>query len=320
MRGSAITLAGQVTHRPDVVLASSLLDLGSFLGHARKTLGDVRVVLYMHENQLTYPLPDGARRDMGAAFINWSSMVAADRVVFNSEFHRAAWFEAVEPMLRSHPEPRHIGLVDRIREASSVLPVGVELGWVDEHASKSAPPLIIWNQRWEHDKDPDTLAWALGELAGDGLEFRVAVCGESAFGQIPPSLAGLPDVLGERLIHHGFAERPVYEGLLTEASVVVSTARHEFFGVAVVEAMAAGARPVFPNRLSYPGLVPHEMHGAVLYGNRVELVAKLAAALTSLDHGPNDASDAVRDQTTQAARRFDWRTVAPAYDDLLSSL
>ena len=314
MRGGAITLADQVVERPDVVIASSLLDVAGFLGQTRGLLSNVPVVLYMHENQLTYPLPDGARRDMGLAFLNWSSMLAADRVVFNSEFHRAAWFDALPALLRSYPEPRHLDLVEDVAATSTVLPVGVEMGWMDDAvASKPKPPLVIWNQRWEHDKDPDSLAWGLGELAREAVEFRVAVCGEPGLGETPSSLAGLPEVLGPRLIHHGFAHRPTYEALLRDSSVVVSTAKHEFFGVAVVEAMAAGARPVLPNRLSYPGLVPPETHESVLYGNRAELVAMLCAALTRDDRG-------VVNHTTQASRQFDWRLVAPDYDELLASL
>ncbi len=314
MRGGAITLAHQVTSRPDVLLASSLLDVPSFLGHARSMLGDVPVVLYMHENQLTYPIPDNARRDMGLAFINWSSMAAADVVVFNSEFHRAVWFEALPGLLGSYPEPRHLRLVAAVAGRSSVLPVGVEMDWLDEPiAPKPDPPLIVWNQRWEHDKDPDTLAWAVKELMSDDIEFRVAVCGEPSLVRVPASLSGLPGVLGERLVHYGYADRLTYKALLRESAIVVSTARHEFFGVAVVEAMAAGARPVLPNRLSYPGLIPLETHESVLYGNRAELAAMLCASLTV-------RNDPVTDQTTLAARRFDWRAVAPDYDELLAAL
>ena len=37
---------------------------------------------------------------------------------------------------------------------------------------------------------------------------------------------------------------------------MLSTARHEFFGVAVVEALLAGCLPWLPDRLSYPELLP----------------------------------------------------------------
>jgi hypothetical protein len=62
MQGSHLTLAAAVTDlaqrkgAPDVVLASSMLNLPAFLGAARETLRDAAVALYMHESQLSYPL------------------------------------------------------------------------------------------------------------------------------------------------------------------------------------------------------------------------------------------------------------------------
>ena len=37
---------------------------------------------------------------------------------------------------------------------------------------------------------------------------------------------------------------------------MLSTARHEFFGIAVAEALRAGCLPWLPARLSYPELLP----------------------------------------------------------------
>lgn len=305
MRGSAITLAEQVTERPDVVLASSLLDLPSFLSHAR--LESVPSVLYMHENQLTYPVPEGASRDRGLGFINWSSVVRADRVLFNSSYHRDAFFAAAEQMLKSLPDPTHLGLIDGCLHKSTVIPVGVDLDWIDP-AAKSEPPVIVWNQRWEHDKDPDSLVWALGELARSGVDFRAAICGEAPFGQVPESLGSLPDLLGDRLVQFGEADRGSYEAILNDASVVVSTALHEFFGIAVVEAMAAGARPVLPNRLSYPELLPPVTHGEALYETRTQLLGMLELAVRE-PHGLAGLAESMQ--------RFAWSAVIDLYDDEL---
>lgn len=307
MRGSALSLAGAIGSSPDVLLASSLLDVPAFLGHARRHLAHVPVGLYMHENQLTYPLPPGARRDTSLALVNWSSMAAADGVAFNSEFHRDSWFDALRPFLDSFPEPGHGGHVDGVLDRSTVLPVGVDMSWIPEHTQKTAPPLIMWNQRWEHDKDPDAVVVGLQRLAEIGIEFRVALCGESPHGTTPESFLALASVLGDRLVHMGYAPSEVYRGLLVEASVVISTARHEFFGVAVVEAIAAGAHPIVPNRLSYPEIV-----GAgepFLYETPAAFVDALAGAVAEPDQ-----------RLTADVRRFSWPVVAPAYDAWLASL
>ena len=49
--------------------------------------------------------------------------------------------------------------------------------------------------------------------------------------------------------------------MLSRADWVLSTASHEFFGIAVVEAMLMGCLPWLPDRLSYPELVPAQYQG-----------------------------------------------------------
>ena len=324
MRGAALTLARQVDHSPDIVLASSLLDLASFLGHTRHLLADTPVALYMHENQLTYPVPEGTKRDTSLALINWNSMAAADRVAFNSEYHQRVWFDAIRPLLSSFPGPSHSHLVDGVVRRSCVLPVGVDLAWTagsrrpraaathSDALDASPEHLIVWNQRWEHDKNPDAVARILIEVADARPATRFALCGENPHGATPQAFSELARHLGDRLEAFGHLRRIDYERLLTRATIVVSAADHEFFGVAVVEAMAAGAVPVLPKRLAYPELVDDRLP---MWTRRDEAVGLVLAVL--------DDPALWRERSAAAAqlgRRFSWLSVAPDYDDLLERL
>jgi len=312
MFGGSLSLGQQAADLdpPDVVLVSDMVDLPSFLGHAGHGYGDVRTVLYMHENQLTYPLSPTARDDLAYAYMNWSSMVRADQVCFNSQFHLDSMFQALPKFLRHFPDHRHTNLVAEVEEKSIVMPVGVDLGWVGE-SEKPEPPLIIWNQRWEYDKDPVRLFGALRRLTEKGVEFRLALCGEN-FRNVPEEFDRARPQLEDHIVHYGFAELDLYRRLLLEASVVVSTAKHEFFGIAAVEAMAAGAMPVFPDRLSYPELVPHQVHAETLYTTDDDLDRLLLAAVTEADQ-----RSGIRSIVAQAMRRFSWSKMGPLYDDTI---
>src|SRR5690242_21930973 len=58
MHGGAVTLASRflaAPHSPDLILATDMLDLTSFLALTREKSARCPCALYFHENQLTYP-------------------------------------------------------------------------------------------------------------------------------------------------------------------------------------------------------------------------------------------------------------------------
>lgn len=312
MRGSAVTLGEEVVRirsggwEPDVVVVTDMVDLPALRWFAG--LDRVPVALYLHETQLTYPDAPGAEPDVSYAFTNWLSALAADVVLFNSGYHLETFFEELPRLLRHFPDRTHEHLIDGVRAKSEVLPVGVELGWApDLPVPKPGPPLVVWNHRWEHDTGPEEFVDAAVAARSAGEEFRLALCGPR-FRQVPDALARARAELGDLVVHDGHAPVEEYRRLLVESAVVVSAARQEFFGISVVEAMAAGARPVLPDRLSYPWLIPPEFHAGVLYPEE-----GLAAALVhALGSGP--APDGLRHR----AREFSWDRLAGRYDEVFS--
>ena len=317
MQGGHVTLAPRLAdsarRRPfDAVLATSMCNVAGLLGLCRRSVAGATVALYMHENQLTFPLSEHDRVDLSYAMINWTSMVAADRVVFNSAYHRDEWFEALPGLLAGFPDHKHGRFVDQVRDKTTVVPVGADLaGIVAVPPERRERPLVLWNQRWEYDKGPDEFARAVSRLADDGLDFDVALAGER-FADEPAAFAGLRARLGDRLVHVGWAEPDEYRRLLRGADVVVSTARHEFYGLAVVEAIAAGAFPVLPNRLVYPERIPAGWHARCLYDDEPELVDRLGWAI-----GHRDESAEIARALGPTLDDHDWSVVAPALDAVL---
>lgn len=317
MHGAFLTLADQVsegaaTNGPfDVILASSMMDVAAFAGAVRHGAPGVPIVVYFHESQFTYPLSPADKADMTYPMKNWASAAVADLVVFNSKYHRSLFSEEVRRFLNVFPEDKHVHRVDDVIDAAIVLPVGVDVrDLVAAPRQAKDPPLIVWNHRWEHDKGPDDLAAIVDGLIGRGVEFRIAMCGE-VFVSVPDEFASITAMLGDRLVHEGWADTARYKALLSEASVVLSTAHQEFFGIGVVEAIAAGAHPVLPDRLVYPERVAaiDAEPDAVLYSSPEHSVDLIDAAFQR-------GSSELREATLQ----YDWSVVAPTYDEILSGL
>jgi glycosyltransferase involved in cell wall biosynthesis len=331
MHGGAVTLAHRFLRsvdRPDVILATDMLDLTTFLALTRHRTSDIPVAYYMHENQLTYPLPqDGStgpmRRQLGErdrhyAFINYVSMLSAGRIFFNSHYHHDSFYNALPGFLKHFPEYNELSSVAVLREKSEILPVGIDLHRLDQGAQRSEggqfqeSPLLLWNQRWEYDKNPEDFFAALITLANEGIPFRVALCGQQ-YGKQPAAFADGQSRLGDRVIHSGYASAEKYASLLWEANITISTAVHEFFGISIVEAIYAHTFPILPARLSYPELLPLSHHPLCLYSDQDELVTRLRWALSHRD----EARKQVVDLAT-AVSRFDWTVQAPLYDQALA--
>jgi glycosyltransferase involved in cell wall biosynthesis len=118
----------------------------------------------------------------------------------------------------------------------------------------------------------------------------------------------------ERIVHFGYAEDgATYGSLLWQADVVVSTALHEFFGAAIVEACYCGCYPILPCRLSYPELIHDEHHAACLYDDSEALLSRLRKAINQIER--------IRSFSLQQhVARFDWSQMVSRYDDLLEDM
>lgn len=329
MHGGAVTLARRFLDSiesgdlvvPDMLLFTDMVDVSTFMALVRRSCPDIPATLYMHENQLTYPLPatsesgpmrrQKGERDLHYSFVNYVSMLAADRIYFNSEFHRRELFDELPRYLRHFPEYRELQSIPALKAKSKVLPLGIDFARLAHNANTigyGGPPLIVWNQRWEYDKNPGQFFNALHRLAEEGRPFHLAVCGEN-YAQEPSEFEAARAQLADRIVHWGYAGQQEYARLLWQATATASTAIHEFFGISIMEAMYCETYTALPSRLSYPELLPEEMHRECLYGTDMELLQKLRWAVEN----PEAAREVGR-RLAQNASRFDWQRLAPVYD------
>ena len=323
MHGGAVTLASRFLaagSSPDLILATDMLDLTTFLALTRSATSRCSCALYFHENQLTYPWspddPDKARqRDQHYAFINYASALAADAVLFNSSYHREAFLGALPGFLRQFPDATEQASVGRIADKSRVLPLGMDLRKLDRHRpavlAAPGPPLILWNHRWEYDKAPEAFFESLYQLADEGLDFQLAVLGES-FGRAPAVFQQARERLGTRVVQWGYLESFAgYAEWLWRADILPVTSRQEFFGASVVQALYCDCLPLLPDRLAYPEHVPAQAAAASLYQDAENLADRLRALVVE---GRGAAA------LTGFVRRYDWENLAPVYDSFFEGL
>ena len=315
MRGGHLSLLKAIRERLgrfDLLLAGGMLSLAELVG-ALPRLARVPKVVYFHETQLAYPVPKGEAPDVHFGFTNLSTALAADRVVFNSRFHREEFLGGIARFLTPMPDHRPAGLAELLRPKCSVAYPGIDCDELARHRADpdraGRPVTILWNHRWEFDKQPEVFFRALHALADEGQAFRVHVLGEN-FQVKPTPFLEARERLGARIATYGHQpRREDYTRLLYDADVVVSTAIQEFFGIAVMEATYCGARPLLPRRLVYPELYPE----TCLYGGDADFTDALrrlvAGGATSIED-PERTRARLREQ-------FDVHSCTTALDDLL---
>lgn len=325
MHGGAVTLARRFLAEgcePELLLASDMLDLTTFLALTRKQTAGLPVALYCHENQLTYPwsptdADPGQRRDAHYAFINYSSALAADAVLFNSRYHLQSFAVQLPAFLKSFPDQNELDSLELLAAKSTVLPLGLDLQRLDQHRPKGPqapdkPPLILWNHRWEYDKGPEEFFAALYRLQAEGFDFEVAILGES-YRKTPPVFAEARRRLGERVVQFGYAENfSDYARWLWQADILPVTSTHDFFGASVVQAIYCQCTPLLPRRLAYPEHLPQALQGQFLYDGFDDLLGRLRELLRN----PGRETGELRAHVA----RYDWGILAGRYDELFEAL
>ncbi len=265
--------AGVYDQQWDCILCTSLLPVGEIRGLLPPAMRSIPLVMVVHENQVAYPAgATGAdARDLHAPVTDLVALAGADAVIFTSQWNRQSCLEGLASVLDASPARGLSGTLKAIESKSHVCwpPVEDPVAETNRGGIEHKPdnngrsedgdhrPVVCWPHRHQHDKGPDDLIAC--DQACDG-RLRWVLLGERR-GPEPPGLAAFRALAGGRIIHDGYCDRAMYLQWLARSDWVCSTATHEFFGIAVVEALLSGCLPWLPGRLSYPELVPAQWHG-----------------------------------------------------------
>ncbi len=324
MYGGAVTLAEEFMNLdfdPDIILATDMLDLTTFLSLIRKKLNpSVPVAVYFHENQLAYPWQaDGKdktlERDIHYGFMNYTTALASDYVLFNSHHNMHSFYHALEKLLRKMPDYKHTGITHTLYKKSQVLPIGMNLKKIDEGdpgVYQENCPLILWNHRWEFDKNPQDFFSALFILKEEGLQFRIALLGET-YENSPDIFKRALKKLDKDIVKTGYLTNYEYASWLLASDIIPVTSNHDFFGISIMEAVYSHSYPILPKRLTYPDLYKLHENPELFYDSFDELVDKLRFAMVHIHQ--------IRKKSyRELASPYDWSELTIHYDQTLENL
>ncbi len=318
MRGAAIHFAQQLEkitslETIDLIFTSSMTAVSDLKSLLPPVLQNRPIVCYFHENQLTYPVEDETQRDYQYAFTQIMSCLASDRVWFNSAYHQDDFLNALDLLLKKMPDFIPERIREKIKSKSQILPLGLNPDcFVGSKASDIDVPVFVWNHRWEYDKNPDLFFETMIDLDKADFAFKLIILGEQ-FRTAPPVFGATQKILKDKIIHFGYAKnRSDYIRHLQAGTISISTSIHEFFGLAVLEAIAAGNVPLLPYRLSYPELIPRECHSQVFYHSENEFKEKVRGCLAS----PPGFSPVL----LQHVKKYSWEHLIQRYDQEFENL
>ena len=317
MHGAAITLSDKfnnLNNKFDLIICSDMLNLPVFKSLCENNIANTKLITYFHENQLSYPwsLNDAdtkINRDLHYGYINYTSSLISDFNFFNSNYHLKSYLNELKIYLSKMPDWKNLHTLDIIKNKSEVLYIGCELEQFQLTQVENSIPIILWNHRWEYDKNPELFFKTLGRLKKNNIRFKLVVLGES-YKNSPRCFEEAKIKFKNEILHFGFCESiEEYKKWLLQADVLPITSIQDFFGVSIIEAVASNVYPLLPNRLSYPEILDFKNHKELFYESDEQLYDKLYNYLNNYKILRKSII-----KYRNFVNRFSWKNIVETYD------
>lgn len=214
--------------------------------------------------------------------------------------------------------PSQVVLDELAEEFALAAPTAVVPNAVDpsEFAGPRGPGGYVFTAgRLVRQKGIDLLLHAYAQAREQLAERRLVIAGE---GPEREALTGLADTLGidDRVSFEGAVARPRLAELMRGADAFAFPSRQEAFGIALLEAMAAGT-PAVAARVGGIPEFARDGQNALLVAP--ESADELAAALVRVTAEPELRARLVEGGRAEAAR-LSWSTLAPRYEELYAGV
>jgi phosphatidylinositol alpha-mannosyltransferase len=254
----------------------------------------------------------------------WAALAATVPVVatFHAWLDRARVYEVAEPALR--PVARRLTASIAVSQAAAafveravpglepvVIANGVSVSRFAEAPRLDWPPgrRIAWAHRLDPQKGFPVLVEAFRRLASERTDLLLSVGGDGAD---RVAVDGLPASVRERISMFGRVGHDEVPSLLAGADVAVAAATgQESFGIAVVEAMAAGVPVVATDIEGYREVVTDGVDGLLVApGDPAALASAIARVLDD-----DDLARRLGSAGHDTAAAFDWNLVTDRIED-----
>jgi len=318
MHGGAITLADEfnkLNKKFDLIICSDMLNLSVFKSLCNYNIENTKCVMYFHENQFSYPWspndPDiKLNRNLNYGYINYTSSLISEYNFFNSNYHQESYLDEVKKYLNKMPDFQNKNSVKIIENKSSVLHVGCFLEDLNSIENQCIKPVILWNHRWEYDKNPDLFFNTLFDIDKIGIDYDLIILGEK-YSDYPKIFDEAKDKLKNKILHYGYCDnREEYIGLLNQANIIPVTSNQDFFGISIIEAVASSCYPILPYKLSYPELFNYNKNKVNFYKTNKEFKDKLINVINNIRSIKNTCNL----MSSNIINQYDWSVMTKLYD------
>ncbi len=297
MQGSAPVFAKEILDHPEtfeIFIVSDMIDLSFFKALISNRYSNTPCIYYMHENQLTYPLAEADKEkhfDLSYGYMNYKSCLASDLVIFNSQYHRKVFIDACRSILLKMPELKNIETLKTIFNKSKIIPVGIDILRLDqliqtENKEKHFPPSILWNHRWDEDKNPKYFLDLLKLLDRSNIKFSLLLTEQNRSSN--QYLNYIKKYFNNRIISCRYINSyEDYISTISKCSLMPVSPGHDFFGISVLEAIYMGVTPLLPVGYVYEEHFNIEKNRSVFYSNKEEYFNKSISILEdklTIDH------------------------------------
>jgi glycosyltransferase involved in cell wall biosynthesis len=297
----------------DLILCSEFLSINRLRGELTKEWQEIPIACYFHENQILYPWSQHDKdteyeRNLHYIYHHLENLRNADSLIFNSYFHQNSLFQELMGLLTQLPKPKPVFDLKSIKEKSTVLYPGVDSFLYQEDKNIQLPevPLILWNHRWDEDKNPAEFYDLIKTLIKEDFQFELALLGDlerTAYHQM------FQDLCPDKIKYKGKLPRDEYVKVLRSATISPVTSLHDFFGISVVEAILSGVKVFVPQRMAYHEHFTIEDHKTFSYRDSSELVTKV------MDH----KNQSIKNSITHC-ERYLWKNLISQYDCHFSTI